>query len=87
MASSTTSLPEKDDVDHYEVLAKDIEAHDTAVMEESPTARAEIASYDRKVLFKLDVVIVPMMAMLYLIAFLDRANIGNARVVSTLLPS
>lgn len=36
---------------------------------------------DRKMLLKLDFLLVPMMGMLYLLAFLDRANIGNARVV------
>ncbi|PGH28378.1 hypothetical protein GX50_08886 [[Emmonsia] crescens] len=35
---------------------------------------------DRKMLLKLDFLLVPMMGMLYLLAFLDRANIGNARV-------
>ncbi|EEH21202.2 hypothetical protein PABG_03433 [Paracoccidioides brasiliensis Pb03] len=35
---------------------------------------------DRKILLKLDLILVPMMGMLYLLAFLDRANIGNARV-------
>ncbi|PGH06774.1 hypothetical protein GX51_02215 [Blastomyces parvus] len=35
---------------------------------------------DRKILLKLDLLLVPMMGMLYLLAFLDRSNIGNARV-------
>ncbi|EEQ90684.1 hypothetical protein RJZ56_005982 [Blastomyces dermatitidis] len=40
----------------------------------------EQTKLDRKLLLKLDFLLVPMMGMLYLLAFLDRANIGNARV-------
>jgi hypothetical protein len=35
---------------------------------------------ERKTVLKLDLLLVPMMCMIYLLAFLDRANIGNARV-------
>ena len=35
---------------------------------------------ERKTVLKLDLLLVPMMCALYLLAFLDRANIGNARV-------
>lgn len=35
---------------------------------------------DKKTLFKLDILLVPLVASMYLLAFLDRANIGNARV-------
>jgi hypothetical protein len=35
---------------------------------------------DRKTLLNLDLLLVPMMCAIYLLAFLDRANIGNARV-------
>lgn len=38
---------------------------------------------DRRILMKLDFLIIPMVTIVYLLAFLDRANIGNARVVST----
>lgn len=38
---------------------------------------------DTKIIRKLDFLIIPMVTMVYLLAFLDRANIGNARVVST----
>ncbi|KAG5292581.1 MFS transporter [Histoplasma ohiense] len=40
----------------------------------------ERTNLDRKLLLKLDFLLVPMMGMLYLLSFLDRANIGNARV-------
>ena len=41
----------------------------------------EIEKLDRKLVLKLDLILVPIVAMFYLLAFLDRANIGNARVV------
>ncbi|KAH8663793.1 major facilitator superfamily domain-containing protein [Ilyonectria robusta] len=34
----------------------------------------------KKVMWKLDIRLVPMLAFLYLIAYLDRANIGNAKI-------
>ncbi|KEF58414.1 uncharacterized protein A1O9_06340 [Exophiala aquamarina CBS 119918] len=40
----------------------------------------EWASFDKKLDFKLDCLVVPLVTMVYLLAFLDRANIGNARV-------
>ncbi|KAK2783281.1 hypothetical protein FQN53_009269 [Emmonsiellopsis sp. PD_33] len=46
----------------------------------SDMAPEALVKLNRKMLLKLDFVLVPMMGMLYLLAFLDRANIGNARV-------
>jgi hypothetical protein len=37
---------------------------------------------DRETLRRLDLVLMPMTLILYLLAWLDRANVGNARVVS-----
>ena len=34
----------------------------------------------KKVLRKMDLHLIPMLALLYLLAFLDRGNIGNARI-------
>ena len=34
----------------------------------------------KKVLRKMDMRLIPMLALLYLLAFLDRGNIGNARI-------
>jgi MFS family permease len=45
-------------------------------------AEEQLASFDKKMLLKLDLVLVPMTAMLFLLGFLDRGNIGNTRVVS-----
>jgi len=50
----------------------------------SKTATAEDAAdytrLERKTVTKLDLLLVPSMSILYLAAFLDRTNIGNARV-------
>lgn len=35
---------------------------------------------DRRVVLKLDLLLVPMCCAMYLLAFLDRSNIGNGRV-------
>lgn len=49
---------------------------------ETPTMSDEAwADLDRKTVLRLDLLLVPLVAMLYLLSFLDRANIGNARVV------
>lgn len=42
------------------------------------------AHMDRRITLKLDLFITPLVTMVYLLSFLDRTNIGNARVVSTL---
>lgn len=64
-----------------------IKSADAQHMEDTPPAELEKgeapifdAKLDRKMLLKLDLILVPMMCALYLLAFLDRANIGNARV-------
>jgi hypothetical protein len=36
---------------------------------------------DRETLNRLDLILMPMTLILYLLAWLDRANVGNARVV------
>ncbi|KAL8907119.1 MAG: hypothetical protein Q9207_001611 [Kuettlingeria erythrocarpa] len=42
---------------------------------------AEISGVDpKRVLLKMDVHLIPMLALLYLLSFLDRGNIGNARI-------
>ncbi|KAF3386825.1 hypothetical protein F1880_001368 [Penicillium rolfsii] len=40
----------------------------------------EKAKIDRKLLWKLDIRLVPWLSLLYLISFLDRTNIGNAKI-------
>jgi hypothetical protein len=41
---------------------------------------AQYARLERKTITKLDLLLVPSMSILYLLAFLDRTNVGNARV-------
>ncbi|KXG54257.1 Major facilitator superfamily domain, general substrate transporter [Penicillium griseofulvum] len=42
---------------------------------------AERAEIDRKLLWQLDMRLVPWLSLLYLVSFLDRTNIGNAKLV------
>jgi len=44
----------------------------------------EKAKIDKALLWKLDIALIPWLSFLYLISFLDRTNIGNAKVVSSL---
>lgn len=46
---------------------------------------AERARLDKQVLRKLDLLIMPLVCIIYLLGYLDRANVGNARVVRLLL--
>lgn len=39
----------------------------------------ENAALTRKILFKLDIRILPVLALLFLCSFLDRTNVGNAK--------
>lgn len=41
---------------------------------------AHLARLERKIVTRLDLLLVPSMALLYLLAFLDRTNVGAARV-------
>ncbi|KAJ5258623.1 hypothetical protein N7524_010179 [Penicillium chrysogenum] len=41
----------------------------------------EKAEIDRRLLWKLDLRLVPWLSLLYLVSFLDRTNIGNAKIV------
>ncbi|MCJ1278900.1 hypothetical protein MMC21_006721 [Puttea exsequens] len=43
-------------------------------------SEAERAAIDRKLLWKLDLRLIPWLCLLYLISFLDRTNIGNAKL-------
>ncbi|RFU31245.1 hypothetical protein B7463_g5104, partial [Scytalidium lignicola] len=43
-------------------------------------SEAERAAIDRKLKWKLDLTLIPWLCVLYLLAFLDRTNIGNAKI-------
>lgn len=55
---------------------------DVVFHEHSPSE--EERRLERATLRRLDAVLIPMTLMLYLLAWLDRANVGNARIVSYL---
>lgn len=40
----------------------------------------ERAAIDRKLVWRLDLMMIPWLSLLYLLAFLDRTNIGNAKI-------
>jgi hypothetical protein len=42
--------------------------------------KQEISKAERKLVFKLDILILPLAMLLYLSAYLDRGNLGNAKV-------
>ncbi|KAL4802817.1 major facilitator superfamily domain-containing protein [Aspergillus unguis] len=44
-------------------------------------SKEEKAKIDRALLWKLDLKLVPWLSLLYLVSFLDRTNIGNAKIV------
>jgi hypothetical protein len=54
------------------------------VADEEVALDEETLKLDRQTLLRLDLLLMPMTLMLYLLAWLDRANVGNARVVSHL---
>ncbi|KAK1770131.1 major facilitator superfamily domain-containing protein [Phialemonium atrogriseum] len=43
-------------------------------------SESERAAVDRKLLWRLDLILIPWLCLLYLLAFLDRTNIGNAKI-------
>lgn len=47
----------------------------------------ERAAIDRKLVWHLDLMMIPWLSLLYLLAFLDRTNIGNAKISGLTLPS
>ncbi|KAI9931429.1 hypothetical protein ASPWEDRAFT_169725 [Aspergillus wentii DTO 134E9] len=59
----------------YNSKLEEFEDPDAGLSEE------ERAKIDRKLLWKLDLQLVPWLSLLYLISFLDRTNIGNAKLV------
>lgn len=48
--------------------------------EQSVQLPEQHAKLESQTVFRLDILLVPMMCAIYLLAFLDRANIGNARI-------
>lgn len=73
-----TRRPSSDDEkiadDGYQEFAPGLADPDAGLSEE------ERAAQDRKLLWKLDLKLIPWLSFLYLISFLDRTNIGNAKI-------
>lgn len=65
----------------YGVEEHEVGTQVTAAVPVSDRSETEWAAFDRKLILKLDMLLIPLVTMVYLLAFLDRANIGNARVV------
>ncbi|KAL6252546.1 hypothetical protein RBB50_000265 [Rhinocladiella similis] len=65
-----SALDTKEDV----AMKEDVLEHGEAY---SP---AELVQLNRKILWKLDLTVIPVVSIIYLLAYLDKANIGNARV-------
>lgn len=57
----------------FENIGQDSRPAVTEEVIDDPTA-------ERKLMRKLDLIILPMMFMFYMLSYLDRVNIGNARI-------
>ncbi|KAL9007974.1 MAG: hypothetical protein Q9173_006854 [Seirophora scorigena] len=66
--------------DDSPVAAPSPATDETGILDDTEFAGADISGVDpKKVLLKMDLHLIPMLALLYLLSFLDRGNIGNAR--------
>jgi sugar phosphate permease len=67
-----------------EVVSKIPRPEDLAMNQalESGEASEELKQLERKLLWKIDSRLLPILSVMYLLAFLDRGNIGNARLGS-----
>ncbi|KAJ5115354.1 hypothetical protein NUU61_001113 [Penicillium alfredii] len=87
MTLSTDEKPSADNVSRHSDLEKDPDAFAPVKFPaglEDPDAGLsdeEKAKIDRQLLWKLDIRLVPWLSLLYLVSFLDRTNIGNAKIV------
>ena len=80
MHSQSASDPEKPSSSAFENVAESsLEAVDEKRPHEDvpPTYSVEM---ENRILRKMDLRIIPMLAVLYLLAFLDRGNVGNAKI-------
>lgn len=78
---------------HHNMLNMDsnhVKAEDSEHFEEHEVqsgmvtdAAPQWSPLDKSIIRKTDWQVIPLIAMLYLLSFLDRANVGNARVVCT----
>ncbi|KAL2215487.1 major facilitator superfamily domain-containing protein [Thermoascus aurantiacus ATCC 26904] len=66
----------KPESEKIEDCAMKMKSLDTATLESN-----EDQKLTRRILFKMDVTILPMLALLFLCSFLDRTNVGNAKII------
>ncbi|KAJ5108292.1 hypothetical protein N7456_004967 [Penicillium angulare] len=82
--AASTEKPSLDNVSHASDPEKVVNANAEKLLRlEDPDAGLsdeERAKIDRKLLWKLDIRLVPWLSLLYLASFLDRTNIGNAKI-------
>lgn len=64
------------------VVKEDVSTEEKFLENTDVRSQAELARLDRRVVLKLDLLVLPLVCTIYLLGYLDRANIGNARVVS-----
>lgn len=57
--------------------------HDASSTAEFGGVNGDHSKLDKSITMKLDLLITPLVTMVYLLSFLDRTNIGNARVVGS----
>ncbi|KAF2968781.1 hypothetical protein GQX73_g4834 [Xylaria multiplex] len=72
---------EKPDVVEVDDTQEDIIGHIDTMATAPGTSYESFAHLDeKKILRKMDIRLIPMLALLYLLSFLDRGNIGNAKI-------
>ncbi|OBT52182.1 hypothetical protein VE04_06590 [Pseudogymnoascus sp. 24MN13] len=81
--SSSPNLSSKGDDPSFTPDEKHLESADSPSSDNayiSSMTAEERKALTRRILFKLDIRIIPVMALLFLCSFLDRTNVGNAKV-------
>lgn len=59
----------------------DVDKPSDAVIEDSRLHHEHHARLTRSILFKTDTRVLPILALLFLCSFLDRTNVGNAKII------
>lgn len=59
----------------------DVDKPSDAVIEDSHLHHEHNAHMTRNILFKTDTRVLPILALLFLCSFLDRTNVGNAKII------
>ncbi|CAG8975885.1 hypothetical protein HYALB_00006502 [Hymenoscyphus albidus] len=81
--SAGTSTDPGDNEKHIGIVVEHASGKSSPGLPEDPDAHlsdSEKAEIDRKLLWKLDLQLIPWLCVLYLLSFLDRTNIGNAKI-------